>query len=333
MKNNRNNKERTVALILAGYDKIDPKTKRKRKKELKEYYDGEIIYLGRNKFLEKIGHKTVLQYVIDTVYSARDKDKPVYESIYVYNDVDSMKKDIDQSAYTNVNFRQMKGSVGENWKDFYFNEISYGDRVDVFFGDTPRITPDDVLWVHKKYSEILGKIKDHRGITVYMSYGIVRLRDLKNDWMMHRHRYIKRGKNKGKLKYFVGFEDYQARIGNTGSMIKHSSLDALMENEVLNFFYNLRKALTPSVFSKIIYNLMKTKNFELVRQVKNKSIKKELFIDSVFDIISKVYKIDVSRTAGEFLVVSENAAHWENDIDTPSDLEIMRNNILGKTEK
>jgi hypothetical protein len=320
-------KKRTVALILAGYDKPDILTRLKRRRELRQSYDGEIIYMGHNKFLEKIRSKPVIEYVISAVNEAKVNGKPIYDKIYIYNDIESVKKTISADKYQRLELRQMTGSVGGNWKDFYNNEINYGDRVDVFFGDTPRITPEDVEWIHRSYSGILGKKKDHRGVTVKLAFGIVRFQDLHDDCLNYRHRYIKRGKNKGKLKYFVGFENYQARVGNSGAMIKDPGMDEIIDKEVLNFFYNLRKALTPSVFSKIIYYLMKTKNFDLIKQVKNRKIKEKDFINSLFDIAGSVYNIDISRFAGALFITTKNAAHWENDIDTPTDLKKISNHL------
>lgn len=302
-------KTATVALILAGYDKPDLLTKLKLRREMRQSYDGEIIYMGRNKFLEKIGTRPVIQYVIDAVNSAKKKGKPLYDKIYVYNDIDSVKKAINAADYDRLELRQMGKSVGGNLKNFYSEALAYGDRVDIFFGDTPRITAEDVEWIHDQYSGILLNEKDHRGVTVSMIFGIVRFEDLHDDWLTYRHKYIKRGKNKGKLKYFVSFENFQARIGNSGAAIKNSSMDEIINKEALNFFYNIRKALTPSVFSRIIYYLMKTKNFDLIRQVKNKRINKEAFINSLFDIISSVYGIDVSRFAGSLFIITKNAAH------------------------
>ena len=320
-------KRSTYALILAGYDKPDFLTRLKKKRELRRSYDCDVIYMGHNKFLEKISDRPVLQYVIDAVNSAKKKGKPIYDKIYVYNDIKGFKHAINTADYPRVEIKQMQGSVGGNMKDFYFSDISYGDRVDIFFGDTPRITVKDVEWIHDQYTGILHKKKDHRNVLISMIFGIVRFEDLHDDWLTYRHRYIKRGKNKGKLKYFVGFENFQARIGNSGAMIKDPSMDEIIGKEVLNFFYNLRKALTPSVFSRIVYHLMKTKNFDFIKQVKNKKIKEESFINSAFDIVARVFRIDVSRFAGSFFIISKNAAHWENDIDTPTDLKIISKNM------
>ena len=325
-----NEKKSTVALILAGYDKPDLFTRLRRKRELSRSYDGEIIYMGQNKFLEKIGDKPILQFVIDAVNDAKKRGKTLYDKIYVYNDIKSVKAAINTGNYPRLELRQMKGSVGGNWSDFYSKDISYGDRVDVFFGDTPRVTTADVEWIHDQYSGIIGKKKDHRGVMIWMAFGIVRFEDLRDDWLTYRHRYIKRGKNKGKLKYFVGFENFQARIGNSGAMIKNPSLDNVIEKEAMNFFYNMRKALTPSVFSSIIYYLMKTRNFEVIKQIKNRKIKEKSFINSVLDIISSVYSIDVSGFAGHIFVTTKNASHWENDIDTPTDLNIISSRFLDK---
>lgn len=322
--------ESAVALILAGYDKPDLITRLRKRRELRQSYDGQIIYMGQNKFLEKIGTRPVIQYVIDAVNNAKKNGEPIYKKIFIYNDIESLKKAINISDYPRLELRQMQGSVGGNWKDFYSRDISYGERVDVFFGDTPRITAEDVEWIHEQYTGILGKKKDHRGVTVGMVFGIVRFEDLNDDWLTYKHKYIKRGKNKGKLKYFVGFENFQARVGNSGAMIKNHSMDQIIEKESLNFFYNIRKALTPSVFSRIIYYLMKTKNFDLIKQVKNKEIKEKVFINSLFDIISSVYGINVSKFAGSLFIISKNAARWENDIDTPADLEIISRHLTGK---
>lgn len=313
-------KKRTVALILAGYDKPDILTRLKRRRELRQSYDGEIIYMGRNKFLEKIGNRPVIEYVLNAVIEAEQNGAPIYDAIYIYNDIESIKKAIKISDYPRLELRQMQSSVGGNWKDFYTKDIDYGDRVDVFFGDTPRITSEDVEWIHKQYSRILTKNKDHRGVKIGMVFGIVRFEDLHDDCLTYRHKLIKRGKNKGKLKYFVGFENYQARVGNSGAMIKDPGMDEIINRKALNLFYNLRKALTPSVFSKIIYYLMKTKNFNLIKQVKNRQIKEKDFINSLFDILAGVYNFDVSRFAGEVFIITKNASHWENDIDTPTDL-------------
>ncbi len=313
-------KKRTVALILAGYDKPNVLTRLKRRRELRQSYDGQIIYMGRNKFLEKIKNRPIIEYVLNAVVKAEKESKPIYDTIYIYNDIESIKKEINVTDYPRLELRQMKSSVGGNWKDFYTRDIKYGDRVDVFFGDTPRITSEVVEWIHESYSQILNKKKDHRGVNINIVFGIVRSEDLHDDYLAYRHRIIKRGKNKGKLKYFVGFENFQARIGNSGAMIKDPGMDEVINKKALDLFYNLRKALTPSVFSKIIYYLMKTKNFDLIKQVKNRNIKEKDFINSLFDILAGVYNFDVSKFAGKLFTITKNAAHWENDIDTPTDL-------------
>lgn len=321
-------KKRTVALILAGYDKPDILTRLKRRRELRQSYDGEIIYMGRNKFLEKIGNRPIIEYVLKAVINAKINETPIYDAIYIYNDIESIKKAIKVSDYPRLELRQMKSSVGGNWKDFYTKDIEYGDRVDVFFGDTPRITSEDVEWIHEQYSSILNKKIDHRGVKIGMIFGIVRFEDLHDDCLTYRHRLIKRGKNKGKLKYFVGFENFQGRVGNSGAMIKDPGLDEIINRKALDLFYNLRKALTPSVFSKIIYYLMKTKNFDLIKQVKNRQIKEKDFINSLFDILAGVYSFDVSKFAGEIFTITKNAAHWENDIDTPTDLKKISRHMV-----
>jgi hypothetical protein len=62
----------------------------------------------------------------------------------------------------------------------------------------------------------------------------------------------------------------------------------------------------------------------MVRQVKKKCIKETEFIDSVFQIIAKVYKIDLSNFAGRMYHIKRNSGRWENDVDGPRDLEVFR---------
>jgi len=330
-----------VALILAGYDKFDSKTKLKKMQELIEAYDGDIIYMGHNKFLHRLEGKPIIQYVLDAVYNAKSgskntagKNSRLYEKIFIYNDIRSFEGVVDLSKYDNVHLHQMTDSVGGHWKDFYFNYIEYGQRVDVFFGDTPRITSEDVEYIHHEFSTIIGRERDHRGALINMVFGIVDYEDMKDDnWLNHRIKYIKRGQNKGKLKSFVGYEGRQVRVGNTGAVIKHESNDALMEHESINFIYNLRKALSPSTFSKIVYHLWKSKHFDMIRQVKNKCIREVDFYNSVFDIISKLNKIDLSNYGGKLILIKKNAARWENDIDGPMDLNVFQQKfreMLGK---
>ncbi|PKL40112.1 MAG: hypothetical protein CVV44_07820 [Spirochaetae bacterium HGW-Spirochaetae-1] len=308
-----------MALVLAGYNRFDPVTKKKYKSEIQEAYDGEEIYLGENKFLYMLAGKPVIHYVIDAVNGARKDGEPLYDKIYVYNDVKSFRQMIDVDRYPHLILKQMTDSVGGHWKDFY-RQIDYGQRVDVFFGDTPRITSEDVEYIHGEYSNILGKEKDHRGVLIHMAFGVVEFTDMTDDWLAHRVKYIKHGQNKGKLKSYVGYDTYQGRVGNTGAIIKHKSIDDLMEYECVNFLYNLRKALTPSSFSKILFHLWKTRNYEMIRQVKNRCINENYFYDTVLEIYEKLYKIDLSNYGGKIYHIKKNPAHWENDIDGPNDL-------------
>lgn len=313
-----------IALILAGYDKLDVETRRRKRREIREAYDGDEIYIGRNKFLNTIAGKPVIQYVLDAVFKARKGGRRVYDRIFVYNDTKSFQERIPVKAYPNLTVEQMKDSVGGHLKDFYFRHVEYGQHVDIFFGDTPRITTGDVEWIHREYKSILGKKRDHRGNTIAMVYGIVEFADLKDNWLEHRIKYIRRGPNKGKLKSFVGFENCQARIGNSGAFIKDRCLDELVDYRAVNFFYNLRKALTPSTFSKILYHLWKTKQFDMIRQVKRKNIKETEFVDAAIEVIGHLLKIDLSTFSGMMYHIKHNAAHWENDIDGPRDLAAFR---------
>ncbi|HOF14168.1 MAG TPA: hypothetical protein P5547_06730 [Spirochaetota bacterium] len=324
----KENGNKPYALILAGYDKPDRSTMIKRKKQIIEAYDGDSIYIGKNKFLQQLAGKPVIQYVLDAVYNAKKKGKPLYDAIYVYNDVKNFTDVIDTRKYHNLHVMQMKQSVGGHLKDFYFNHLEYGRRVDIFFGDTPRITSEDVEWINSQYDTILGKAKDYRGITAHVAYGIVEYEDLKDDtWLNHRLKIIKRGQNKGKLKNFVGFTTFEARVGNSAALLKHRSLDSAVEYEIIDFFYSLRKALAPNIFSKIIYYLWKTKNFILIRQIKRHCIEEERFYKAAINVIERVYNLDLSKFGGYIFHIKHNAAHWENDIDGPKDLKTFRAHI------
>ena len=50
--------------------------------------------------------------------------------------------------------------------------VEYEDRVDVFFGDTTRIEPDDVESLHEKYNKIIGINREHRGNIIRMLFTI-----------------------------------------------------------------------------------------------------------------------------------------------------------------
>ena len=312
-------------MILAGYDKFDTMTRRRHKKEIREAY-GEDIFLGENKFLYILDGKPIIQYVIDSVYNAKNNGQRIYDKIYIYNDIESISKAIDLSKYDNLVLRQMTSSVAGHWKDMY-GIIGYGQRVDTFFGDTPRITTKDVEYVYKELSKILGKKHDHRGALIHNIFGIVEFTDMTDNWLKHRIKYIKRGSNKGKLKSFVGFKDFQARVGNLGSFVKHVSLDSLIESEALNFAYNLRKALAPNIFSRLIYYVWKAKKFSVIRQIKNRCLEIIPCHDTIIEVLENVYKIDLSEYGAAIFSIKKNASHWENDIDGPADLLIFQEKL------
>lgn len=321
----KENKQKPIALILAGFDKPDRKTMIKRKKQIIEAYDGDSIYIGKNKFLQTLAGRPVIQYVLDAVYHAKKQGKPLYERIYVYNDIQNFTDAIDTKKYKNLTVLQMKQSVGGHLKDFYFNYIDYGRRLDIFFGDTPRITPDDVEWINREYDALLGKAKDYRGAIVHLIYSIVEYQDVAKDtWLPHRLKQFKRGEHKGKHKYFVGFDSFEGRIGNSAAIIKHHSIDPIVEYQIIDFFYGLRKALSPNIFSKILYHLWKTKNFDVIRQVKQRCLEEEKFYKAAIDVIERVYKIHLSNFGAYIYHIKKNAAHWENDIDGPKDLKAFR---------
>ncbi len=313
-----------VALILAGYDKPDAKTRRQKQKELEEAYDGDVIYMGKNKFLYDLGGQPVIKYVLDAVFNARKGGRRIYETIYLYNNIKDMQAAIDLKAYPNLVLKQMTKSVGGHWRDFYFNHLEYGQRVDVFFGDTPRITSGDVEWIHGEYNKILNTKRDHRGVLINKIFSVVDYADMEDNWLPHRIKFIKVGKNRGKLRSFVGFEDCESRVGNSCGIYKHPGIDKIAEYEVLSLMYNMRKALTPNIFSRILFYLWKTKNFSVVRQIKNHCLREEDMLSALIDVVSNVFKISMDEYAGAVFHIRKNASRWENDIDGPKDLEAFR---------
>ncbi len=318
--------EKPLALILAGYDKLDLKTRRKKLEEIKKAYH-ESLFIGRNKFLKDLNGQPVIKYVIDAVCNSRVDGQPVYEKIYVYNDIKTFKNHIDIEQYENLHVLQMKKSVAGHLKDFYENHVEYGRQVDIFFGDTPRITSEDVEWMHGEYKKILGKEKDSRGVTVNLIFGLARYRDMKDNWIKKRMNTYKRGKYRGKPKFFVNFEEADARIGNAASFIKDHSQDGIIEKKVIDLFYSMRKALTVSNISKILYYLWKTGNLDVVKQIKNRSINLDQAYRAGIEVAAKTYRIDLTDFAAKFLFISNNAARWENDIDGPRDMKVMRERL------
>ncbi len=318
--------QKPLALILAGYDKLDLKTRKKKQEEIQKAYN-ESLFIGRNKFLQKINDKPIIKYVLDAVYNSRIGDEPIYETIYVYNDMKTFHNHIDVSKYDNLQVKQMKKSVAGHLKDFYENHVEYGRQVDIFFGDTPRITSEDVEWIHGEYKKILGKEKDSRGVTVNLIFGLARYRDMEDNWIKKRMNTYKRGKYRGKPKFFVNFEEADARIGNAASFIKDHSQDGIIEKKVIDLFYGMRKALTVSNISKILYYLWKTGNLDVVKQVKNRSINLDQAYRAGIEVAAKTYRIDLTDFAAKFLFISNNAARWENDIDGPRDMKVMRERL------
>ena len=316
-----------IALILAGYNKIDSAYKKKYAKEIKDSYEGEEIYIGENKFLYQILGKPIIQYVLDAVYNAKINDKRIYEKIYVYNDVKSFQENIDISKYKNLEIRQMTPSVGGHLKDCY-SALEYGRRIDIFFGDTPRITPEDVSYIFESAGQILNKEKDHRGVTMRITYGVVHFDDMKDDnWLPHRIKYIKHGKKKGKLKSFVEFTDGPVRIGNYVSMIKDHSIDGFIYKQCINALYDLRQALTPSVLSRITYYLLTMKKYDIIKQIRKREIVFTEVYQVFLDLLEKLFKLDLSGFSGRIFKIKQNAARWENDIDGPIDLTAMKKNF------
>ena len=320
---NYGTKKKPIALILAGYNKPSLRMRRMIDKEMLASYGKGELYTGQNKFLLPLAGKPVIQHVLDAVYGARKNGIRIYKEIYIYNDINSFSASIDLSKYKGVHLLQMTDSVAGHLKDFYC-QIEYGQRVDIFFGDTPRITKDDVAYVNDEYSKYLFAQKGiiHKTLLLFgvADYTLMK----KGNWLPRRIRYVKRGPNKGKLKSFVNFDTGPVRIGNCAACIKDPLLDPIVENEMIDFAYSMRKAMHPGTLSKILYYMWKTKNMDLVFQIKQRCINETNIIPSLLDIFSKLYRVDVRNCGVTFFHITKNAAHWENDIDGPADYRIMK---------
>ena len=73
---------RPVALVLAGYSKVNYIVRKKKNQEIMETY-GQEIYIGQNKFLHDLNGRPVLQYVIDAVYNAKKNGRQLYKKIFI----------------------------------------------------------------------------------------------------------------------------------------------------------------------------------------------------------------------------------------------------------
>jgi hypothetical protein len=76
-----------------------------------------------------------------------------------------------------------------------------------------------------------------------------------------------------------------------------------------------------------MYHLWKTGRFDMIRQVNKKELNETVLLSTAYDVVSSVYKIDLSRTAAAIFHIKQNAARWENDIDSPKDYDAFQKNF------
>ena len=135
---NKGRCSRPIALILAGYGSAFS-SHRGLAREIRRAYGRGELYRGRNKFLVTLEGQPVIRYLLDAVTGAKRSRKPLYEKIVIYNDVESFTSHVDAALYPRVSVRQMTSSVAGHLRDF-LPSVKKGQRVDIYFGDTPRVT-------------------------------------------------------------------------------------------------------------------------------------------------------------------------------------------------
>ena len=306
-------KQSPVALVLAGYGS-GFRSRRGLAREIRRAYGKGELYKGRNKFLINLEGKPVIGYLLDAVCGAKRKGRPLYERVVVYNDIESFRSVIDLPSYPRAEIRQMTPSVSGHLCDF-LPHVKRGQRVDVFFGDTPRVTAADVEYICGEYDSLF----EGRNAPSLI-FGIAEYEDLrKTTWLPSRMRKVRTGPNRGKHRAFVGFDSFEARIGNCASFVKTSAVERIIRTGVIDYGYSIRKALAPNNFSKLIYHLWKSGNAGMIRSLYTRSLDEEKLVRAVRDVIAGMYSVDVRGFSLKLLHIKTNAAHWENDIDGPKD--------------
>jgi hypothetical protein len=193
--------------------------------------------------------------------------------------------------------------------------VKPGQRVDVYFGDTPRVTSGDVEYLCGEYDRAFSS----KARPSFL-FGIAEYDDLKKDtWLPSRMRKVRTGPNRGKHRGFVGFDSFEARIGNCASFVKTPAAAEIIDSGVIDYAYSIRKALAPNNFSRLIYHLWKSGNAGMIRSLYTRSLNERKLETAVCDVVSSMYGIDLDGFSLKFLHIKKNAAHWENDIDGPKD--------------
>jgi CTP:molybdopterin cytidylyltransferase MocA len=310
---NKKGVSRPIALILAGYGS-GFRSRRGLAREIRRAYGRGELYRGRNKFLIHLEGQPVIRYLLDAVAGAKRSGRPLYDRIVVYNDVESFSLHVDLSAYPRVTVRQMTSSVGGHLRDF-LPSVLRDQRVDVYFGDTPRVTSQDVEYLSGEY----GRIFRSKNAPSFV-FGIAEYEDLKNStWLPSRMRRVRTGPNRGMHRAFVGFDSFEARIGNCASFVKTPAVEKIIESGFIDFGYSIRKALVPKNLSRILYHLWKCGHLKMILSLGTRSLDEGKSLRALTDVMSKMYSIDLSGFSMKFLHIKRNAAHWENDIDGPKD--------------
>lgn len=313
-----------VALVLAGYGS-GFRARRGLAREIRRAYGRGELYRGRNKFLINLEGRPVISYLLDAVCGAKRKGRPLYERVAVYNDIESFMSVIEAAAYPRMELRQMTSSVSGHLCDF-LPQLKRGQRCDIFFGDTPRVTSSDVEYLCGEYDALYSK-KDPPSFV----FGIAEYEDLRKDtWLPGRMRKVRTGPNRGKHRAFVGFDSFEARIGNCASFVKTPVTEKIISSGVIDYAYSIRKALAPNNFSKLIYHLWKSGNAGMIRSLYTRSLDERRLAQAVCDVISGMYGIDLKGFTLKFLHVKKNAARWENDIDGPKDYRAFVKRMKGE---
>ncbi|MBN2567414.1 hypothetical protein JXB02_05005 [Candidatus Woesearchaeota archaeon] len=333
--------ERPLAAVLGGFDRVDEEAAVRKNRLLRIVNDGDEIALGTNKFLFDLGGKPMYEWVLDAVQGSGR-----YAGLVAYNDVEEFRGKVDLRKYPTLDLRQMTGSVGGHLLDLY-HSIEYGQRVDIFFADTPRATPELVRRVNDEYTRLFGRT-DSRGNPVRIAFGFAPYEEaVRDNWLPKRTRLMKdsyfrfspwglqmlydRHVNGIEMpKFYFAFKLDGKRVyvhpANHAAFIKHPTNDAVAEHKMIDYLYSMRKGIAD--LPRIIGSMAKHHALHLIPTVALRfALPYERTIDDLRQVMGGMYGTDLSET-GLALNFTRTGAAFENDIDSvvgeASDLAVFR---------
>lgn len=237
-----------LAVILAGYSPVSAeKAERKRAKHRRRY--GTTLIVGEHKGLLPLSDdQTLLGRVIDSV-TLSDR----YDTIVVpthTREIPEEMRDTPPSIFV-----EQRGSLSANVKYIYDRFLADGQRMDIFTQDTPLISPVDVKDMASEYDEIMLSEQNPDGLHAAVS--LVERENLLPEALFDgdtdfgyrspASRWLRKalGAREEKDRVFVRlYQDGKAhfvRLGNSASVVKSEPMDRLMDSEVIDLGYSVRK--------------------------------------------------------------------------------------------